>query len=355
MKTSETLSEVNDEEVTPSCVEAETAGARDSAVVVSQETDSQLSELSSHDAAAAFELRRAEIDAVPNARANIINTDVGTAVQGVLATVKRIEPMADELNREAPTFALRPLLAKLHTVALALNYLQAKYRILLNSRDNEDVVYLGRMRRIFQLDGETLAARGYLNQAQVDELKHTNNHHALAYDVMGLAGLILGVYDDPKVKLITTKEELLEASERANKLFSQLGTRQFGPNAGDEIKVLRRKAFSLMMDLFGELEAFVHFARRKEGDGKSLLASLYGKRGRKANGSKSTDDIEEADAPEESSTAADQSSDGVPFDVEEINRNVGAATAATGTASDAVPPGFPGGLPFRTDVEDDVQ
>ena len=354
MKTSETLSEANFEDVAASDVEAETTAEEDSAPGGSEEADGQLSELSSHDAAAAFQLRRAEIEAVPNAKANIINTDVGTAVQGVLATVARISPLVDELNREAPTFALRPLLAKLHTVALALNYLQAKYRILLNNRDNEDVVYLGRMRRIFQLDGETLAARGYLNQAQVDELKHTNNHHALAYDVMGLAELILGVYDDPKVKLITTKEELLEASERANRLFSQLGTRQFGPNAGDEIKVLRRKAFSLMMELFGELEAFVHFARRKQGDGKSLLASLYGKRSRKANGSKSTEDIDDAEAAEDSA-AADESSDGVPFDVEEINRNVAAATAAPATPGQGVPPGFPGGLPFRADVEEDVQ
>jgi hypothetical protein len=196
------------------------------------------------------------------------------------------------------------------------------------------------MRQLLQLDAEALAARGLLNRAQVDELKHTNNHHALAYDVMGLAGLILGVYDDPRVRLMTTRQELLEASRRANELFTQLGTRQFGANAGDEVKVLRRKAFALMLQLFTELESFITFARRKQRDAKAFLAPLYAKRGRKGNGSQGVEDTEDDDSP---SSPPGQSSDGLPFDVEELNRNVAAATVGAG---EVVRPGFPGGLAF---------
>ncbi len=312
-------------------------------------------ELTSHDGLAAFKLRLAEIEAVPDAKAKVINTDVGMAVQGVFGTIQRVQPFVEELNREAPNFGIAAHLVRLHTVALAVNYLQAKYRILLNSKDTADVEYLILMRRIFQLDGETLAIRGYLKQAQVDELKHTNNHHALAYDVMGLSELILGVYDHPKVRLMTTKEELMEASERANKLFSQLGTRQFGPNAGDEIKILRRKAFALMLELVERLEAFLIYTRREQGDAKSFMASLYGKRARKPGDPKDADQKDEPkeSTANESTSPAPQSSDDVPYDVDEINNNVAAATAAAGTAAGAVRPGFPGGLPFLPEEDDD--
>ena len=123
-------------------------------------------------------------------------------------------------------------------------------------------------------------------------------------------------------------------------LFRQLGVRQFGPNAGREIQTLRRKAFALMLDLFGELEAFLFYARRKHGDAASFVAPVY-KRGRKQNGSKGSEDVSQG---EDIADASDDDSDDDLLDVDAINRNVAAASAAAGISP--ARPGFPGSAPF---------
>lgn len=314
----------------------------------------------SHDYVEAFEARREDIDAVPDERANVINTDIGLVVQTVFGFISRISPLLSEMAKAVPNYDMS-IFARLHSASLALNYLHAKIRILLNTTDTELVLWLTERRKAFHADAQPLAVRNIINPDQLSELKHTNNHHALAYDVMGLSELILSKYDDPRVRLMCTKEELIEAREKANELFTQLGTRQFGPNAKDEIKVLRRKAFALVTQLWDDIDAFVRFARRSHGDADRLIPSLYPKRtGKKPIAS--AQDVDDGDvaetAPNGNASNGDSKGNGTArataeadaaFDVEQLNRNVAqAATAAVAEpVAPAARPGFPGGSPFR--------
>jgi hypothetical protein len=171
-----------------------------------------------------------------------------------------------------------------------------------------------------------LVRHGIVEEADLDALRHTNNHQALGYDVMGLVEMLLTHFSSVSCALLT-REQLLEARAKANELFVQLGTRSFGPEATEEVKLLRRKLFALLIQQFSDLEAAVGYGRRSQRDVKQWIPALYPKRSPR----KGEEDIDDEDVADDlgptaiASASPSTPSDGV--DVDQINRTVAQAAA----------------------------
>jgi hypothetical protein len=163
---------------------------------------------------------------------------------------------------------------------------------------------------------------------------------------MGLSEMLLTHFDYVACKLLT-REMLVEARSKANELFVELGTREFGPNAAEDVKLLRRKNFALLVQQFGELEDAVRYGRSRQKDADKYIPTLFPKSPRR----KEEEDIDEGEivAPDAAPVASGVTnvvteSDGA--DIAAINRNVAQAAAAANGI------GLPTGVPFRT-TEDD--
>lgn len=291
------------------------------------------------DGSKAFDFLLPMLEAQPPAP--VINTDVGSAVQTALSMPKRLEPILEELIAAVPNYDFRRNLQLLTTTALSLNFLHAKYRVLRSTKNTALVDWLRNCRSRFQAFGQVLVIHEIVEEADLEALRHTNNHHALAYDVMGLAEMLLAHYEHVACKLLT-REQPLEARAKANQLFLELGTREFGPNAAEEVKQLRRKNFALLVQQFERLEHAGQYGRSEQRDWFKYDTSLYSKRAPR----KGDEDADEAEfsapdaAPAANASAnTPPASDGV--DVAAINRSV-AQAAANGSGV-----GVPTSLPFR--------
>jgi hypothetical protein len=298
------------------------------------------------DGSKAFDVLLPSLEAQPPAP--VINTDVGMVAQTALSMPKRLGPILEDLIVAVPNYEFERNLQLLKTTALSLNFLQAKYRVLRSTRNTSLVDWLTNRRFQFHAFGQVLSRHGIVDEADLDALRHTNNHHALGYDVMGLAELLLTHYDYIACKLLT-REQLLEARAKANELFLELGTREFGPNAAEEVKLLRRKNFALLVKQFTQLEDAVRYGRSAQGDADKYVPTLYPKRGAR----KGEEDIDEGELSGADPTPAASSPTSIPnagnadgvLDVAAINRSVSQGAAnANGI-------GLPTSVPFRVTEE----
>lgn len=281
--------------------------------------------------------------------AAVINTDVGAVAQTALSMPKRLAPVLDELIIAVPNFDFKGHLVLLTTTALSLNFLHAKYRVLRSTTNTVLTDWLTKRRVRFQGFGQILVDHDIVAEADLAALRHTNNHHALGYDVMGLVDMLLTHFDHIDCKLLT-REILAEAGAKANELFVELGVRDFGPNAVEEVKLLRRKNFALLGQQFDQLVDAVRYGRSEHGDAAKYIPALYPKRGPRK-GEEDTDDNEPsasevaddavaAGNSAESSTA-NAEADSNAADVAAINRNVAKA------AENVSGLGVPTSAPFR--------
>lgn len=306
----------------------------------------------SFDGKVAYDLMFQEFDAFPVERTSRINTDIGIVVQNGMYAVERLEPLIPELQKVVSDFDMTKI-RRLRTCLLALNYLQTKYRALQRTTDTELVSWLMERKGFFKDLVAPLARAKVIKEGSLEFLKQGNNHHALAYAVVTLADMLFDNYEFAQTKLVT-KAELVEARGKANELFLQLGTRQFGPDATQAVKVLRRKGFALTCEKWDDLEAFIRYARRNHGDADELMPTLFPKRPRKSSAAAeqtpgATDDTDadedfERDTP--APAAAPTATADALTDLAAMNQRAAQAGAAK--------PGFPGGAPFRlTDDEED--
>ncbi len=309
-----------------------------------QATETTTEATNSHDGSKAFDATLPALEKQPPAP--VINADVGIVTQTALSMPKRLEPVMDELIVAVPNYDFKRNLAVLTVTALSLNFLQAKYRVLRRSTNTILIDWLTIRRARFQAFGQVLVTNEVVAEADLAALRHTNNHHALGYDVMGLSEMLLTHFDYVACKLLT-REMLVEARSKANELFVELGTREFGPNAAEDVKLLRRKNFALLVQQFGELEDAVRYGRSRQKDADKYIPTLFPKSSRR----KEEEDIDEGEiaAPDAAPVASGVTniaavSDGA--DVAAINRNIAQAAA---TANGI---GLPTGVPFRT-TEDD--
>jgi len=312
----------------------------------------------SFDAKEAFNLMSAEVNAFPLERTSVINTDIGIVVQNGMYAVERLEPLIPEMQVVVPDYDLTRV-RRLRTCLLSLNYLQTKYRALRRSTDTELVMWLTEKKGLFKDLVAPLVRVKLIKLSDLDFLKKGNNHHALAYAVMTLADMLLDNFESAQTKLIT-REDLVAARGKANELFLQLGTRQFGPDATQAIKIMRRKNFSLACEMWDDLEAFVQFARRQHGDADQLMPALYPKRGPRKGGA-SPDEPEDAAADQDADQDADEDFDAETDETTQV-ATPDAADASLDLAAinqraiqaGPVKPGHPGGAPFQlTDDEDE--
>jgi hypothetical protein len=328
-----------------------------SEVVESTQSMGSTIAFTSHNSEQAFMLMRAEIEAVPAERTRPINSDLGFAVQTALWMSSSLDAIRTELEQAVPGYDLG-IVQRFRASALALNFLHARYRILLRTTNSDSVQWLTKRRATFHVDAEVLAVRDLIDPAPLAELRHTNNHQLLAYDVMGLVDILLTNYHKFNGKCMTSQEELLQARDKANELFTELGTKQFGPKADGELKLLRRQGFALLNTLWAELDTFVRFARRNDGDAGRLVPSLYPKRGaRKAapepDGAEDDPIDDEPTQDDELASAGELGpTEPLAFDLAAINRSVAAGVAAApGEPAAPIRPGFPGAPPLRTKAE----
>jgi hypothetical protein len=308
------------------------------------------------DSLKAYEILRPAINAFPNARAASINTDVGSVAQSALWAVRQLKTIEGDIRREASTYDVSNI-QQLYTAALALNYLHARHRLLKNATRTEEAQWLLERRDELRLDVQFLIRHKVVSPDRVSKLELTNGHHALAYDVIGLADILLEKVDHLPSQFWTRAE--LEASRRkADDFFNVLGDKQYGPGADAEIKVARRKVFAMLVALWNDLYAVVQYVRRGEGDVDRLMPALYPARpGRRPSGTTQVPPTTVANGrgnalatpgDDDEDTDADDNADEVdgPLDLSAINA---AATRATNAVAveGVVPAGFPGARPLR--------
>lgn len=303
---------------------------------------------SSHslDGTIAFDATRPTLEVQPPAP--VITTDVGFMVQTALSMPKRLEPILAELTAAVPNYDFKRNLVLLTTSALSLNFLQAKYRLLRRSTNTVLVDWLTKRRSRMQAFGEVLVSHDLVAEADLAALRHTNNHHALGYDVMGLSEMLVTHFDYVACQLLK-REDLIEARTKANELFVELGTRDFGPNAAEEVKLLRRKNYALTLQQFNELVDAIRYGRSRQKDADQYIPTLFPK-GPRRKEDEDTDDDEGSSSDASpaqngaanAGTAANTASAADKADVAAINRIVAQSAAA---ASNGL--GLPTSAPFR--------
>lgn len=297
----------------------------------------------------AYEFLKPEIDAFPKERAATINADVGTMTQNALWGVRQLEAHKEQIKREASTYDLGNI-EKLRLLALALNYLQARHRLLNQANKTEAAAVLISQRDQLRKGLEFLVSRGLVAPERLSNANLTTGHHATAYDVIGFVDVLMEVSHRVSAPPYWSRSELEDIRRKADAFFDVLGDKTFGPSAHAELKLARRKVFAMLTSLWNDLYSMMQYVRRAEGDLGTIMPTLYPPRP----GRKSEPSTPGAPPPAANTVDDDDDEDDGDDAVAPTNLNIAAINAAatrgpSGSAAEEVPAGFPGSRPLRPD------
>lgn len=227
----------------------------------------------SRDAAAkAFLELQDELHALPSERQRRILADIPRAVSVVLGALPRLEP-----HREAiaalPGYS-SDFLDRLRRAALAAYH--AHLQSLPRPKDETERKRLldeaKPLRETLLRDAEALAHRGLLDAERVASIRAGQGHLDLAGDLLSLATLFSEAWLRVQGRTAATVEEIDRAGELGARLLAVLA--EDAPVSLTWAD-LRKRAFSLLHELYEDCRRAVTFLRWHEGDARDLAPTMY--------------------------------------------------------------------------------
>ena len=247
----------------------------------------------------AFEQVRPELEGLQEEDFVQIAIDIPSAsvtTQGAYAQIVALRP---EFTERLPKFDIS-LVDKLETYALAMFCAHMDYRAAVDPPAELAALVEQAIakRTILLSDVNTLIAYGLLAPEAADDLLGVNGYKNVMTDLGTLASVLRTNADRVAGRTSVKPAELSEAEDLAAKLGKTVGVRELSPQAMAQVTRNRQAAFTLFIKAYEEVRAAVQYLRHHEGDGDSILPSLFaGRGGRK----KAADDT--TDKPNTSTTS----------------------------------------------------
>lgn len=176
-------------------------------------------------------------------------------------------------------------------------------------------------------DATALAKRRILDENQVNKLRGGSGYKTVAFEVVGLVGLLREHWNEIKGRSALQPEELERAGRRAQELVTAVGLREQSPAMVSAAAAVRQRAYTLFFRAYDDVRRALTYLRWHEGGGDSIAPSLFVGRG----GRTVPDEVEVPGTAESSPPPANVASQVVP------------AANATPLAAAA---GLPGSAPF---------
>jgi hypothetical protein len=174
---------------------------------------------------------------------------------------------------------------RLRDYALALGLAHARYR---GAKGPSDAVArlaeeLSTLRGVLHADATALARRNIIDGTPLAKLRGGNGYKNLAFEVVGLVGLLREHWERIERRTALVPAELDYAARRAQQLVTALGIREQAPDAAAPVILLRRQAFTLLLRAYDQTRRAVSYVRWNEGDAERLAPSLFsGRAGRRS-------------------------------------------------------------------------
>lgn len=235
-------------------------------------------------AEAAFESMRACIDAVSVDELLSINVDIPRAVSDALGAAERIDALRASIDMLVGFD--RFVVVNLRAIALAALY--AHLVVLRRDDGGEDIHGLGReggqLRDALRVAAEALAHRGFLSSERLAGIRRGRGRVQVASELIALRGIFREAWPRIAIKTSISFDEVERAGALGVRLHAAAGSRSLGPQPRgepDDARMLRSRAFTLLMRAYGECRRVVLYLRWHEGDADAYVPSLYRKRGRR--------------------------------------------------------------------------
>jgi hypothetical protein len=235
-------------------------------------------------AAAAFALVQPELATILPEEIPRITIDVGRAVSVALGALPHLRTLRAAMETELPKHPII-LLDKLETYALAAWY--AHILVIPPDGDDTPVKKLLKeattLRESLLIAAEALAHRGLVDVKRVAEIRSGQGYFDLASDLVALAALFVGSWEELNTKTAIELRDVQRAAELGPELLAALGERGqplSAPKAAGTADQ-RLRAFALFVRAYDACQRAVAYLRWKEGDADTIAPSLFKGRGRR--------------------------------------------------------------------------
>ncbi len=112
---------------------------------------------------------------------------------------------------------------------------------------------------VLRADAQSLALRGLIDGAPLENLRGGNSQRNIAFDVFALAYLLRSNWPAIQGKTALTLAELAEAEQLADRLTTALGLRQQAPNGETPSAEMRQRSYNLFLRNFAAVRRAVQF------------------------------------------------------------------------------------------------
>jgi DNA-binding Lrp family transcriptional regulator len=251
-------------------------------------------------AAAAYTEVEPELDQVTADELKPISIDIPYAVSLVLGLLPGLRELRPEIVKQLPAYPI-DLFDRLEMYALATWYVhvmsqppspvQNPLKKLL-----EDGVAL---RLTLLSDAEALAKRDLVSAQTVADIRSGAGNYDTANDLVALYALLSGAWENIENKTAVTIEEINSAGELGTAILAALGQQEKGTLARPVVTERRKRAFTLFVKAYDEVQRAVCYLRWHEGDADEIAPSIYkGRGGRPSPRSDSVTDKPASTTPE---------------------------------------------------------
>jgi hypothetical protein len=230
----------------------------------------------------AFERVLPELKKLTDRDMSKVTTDVTTGAKIVLAAERSVRAYESEIRKALPSHELKAL-DLLRDVGLAALYADAMaVEEKVDGKIGPLVEEANALKRSLLVDAEALANHGHLEAARIAEIRAGAGYEDLARDLIALSELFRAKWSDIEDKTLVKEAALDRAAALGTELIDALGDKHVvTPKTGDELDAFeaRARAYSLMVNTYGEVREILRFVRRKEGDANEIAPSIFADRG----------------------------------------------------------------------------
>ena len=235
---------------------------------------------STHRYREAFEVTAGERATLAASQIVALNVDVLVAVSVVNAALPAIASLRPAIEGAFRTFDLDRF-DRLPVYTWALQH--AQVRFVAATRPVEPVQALvergSQLRELLRSDATALAKRGVLDAQQLRRLRGGTGHRSLAFDLQVLAALLGGCWSLIGGKTMVQEAEVEEAEALGDDLSDAVDGRKRASRVALTATDDRVRAFTLFHRAYVETRRAALFVRWHEGDGGTLVPSIYRGRG----------------------------------------------------------------------------